>query len=253
MVQKASRAPSQSDRLRQQGSSIKTLHGLNRLRMIPAVISVGGSNTQQAAGGTQAAAGNYLHTGGDTMIGPIAFYPVDVIISSGVIDIGEGVSTPPDFSTYVLVTPQTNPDDLDQIKGVGFSGQYLILQGTASQTINIRNYTASANGNIITPDGNTLTVTGANVITLIFDVTVSPNSFNGGWRVIQGSGGSGITFPIKPPVNDQGSAWATPYTINLANNTAHVTKFILDQNLTIQFSNPPTSSNSIWFPDVGGF
>ncbi len=80
---------------------------------------------------------SYLRTRGDTMIGPIAFSPrVTSIDANGRIDISE--STADDYSTYVLVTGMGSPDDLRIIEGAAFNGQYLLLQGTATQTINVK-------------------------------------------------------------------------------------------------------------------
>lgn len=249
MVQKASRGSTQADRLRQHGSSIKSLQGLNRLRTNPAQISIGGNTAPQSAGGVQTSAGNFLHTSGDTMIGPIAFYPVDVIIDgSGIINIGEGVSTPSDYSSYVLCAGAGNPDDLDQIKGIGFSGQYLALQGTTATTINVRNYTASAGGNIITPNGGTIQLIGANIIELFFDITISPNGFNGGWRVVQGGGGgSGVSFPITPPIHDYGSIGGGTQNLDLSLSNGHIHKFTLTGNETLTFSNPPATGFQMTF------
>lgn len=66
-----------------------------------------------------------------------------------------------------------------------------------------------------------------------------------------GSGGggdsSGVTFPITPTIKDESNTWTSPVTIDLALTTAHITKFTLDGNLTLVFSNPPSSGTQIEF------
>jgi len=101
---------------------------------------------------------SYLRTRGDTMIGPIAFSPRDTAIdSNGRIDISE--DTADDYSTYVLVTGMGSPDDLRVIEGAAFNGQYLILQGTATQTINLKHATIRTVSNITGTGTVTVTTT----------------------------------------------------------------------------------------------
>jgi len=82
MVQKASNFPSKTDVLINNKKNIAALYGLNRLRIGAQQIQ-----TPSALGGTPSSAtdsggtGNFLKTQGDTMIGPIAFFPVDVTIN----------------------------------------------------------------------------------------------------------------------------------------------------------------------------
>jgi hypothetical protein len=117
------------------------------------------------------------------------------VLGSGHIDISKGTIS---YGTYVLVTGVGTPDDLNWIDGAGFNGQYLIVQGTASQVINIKHATTpGTNGNIVTPDGNdivldgTVATNGVPVATFIFDVTVTGN---GAWRAISTPVGVGGEF-----------------------------------------------------------
>jgi len=62
-----------------------------------------------------------------------------------------------------------------------------------------------------------------------------------------GGGGGTITFPITPTIKDESDTWTSPVTIDLSLTTAHMTKFTLDTNLTLVFSNPPSSGTQIEF------
>jgi len=62
-----------------------------------------------------------------------------------------------------------------------------------------------------------------------------------------GSGG-GASFPLTPTITDLSDTWSGNQTINLALAAAHVTKIILDQNLTWNTpTNPPASGTQIEF------
>jgi len=193
--QKAVRPQTKTDILRDNQRLIRELHGLSRLRIAPP-----SAGTTNSLGGTPSGAGasggvgNFLHTQGDTMIGPIAYFPVDVFMDeAGFIDIGQnsGSANIPDYSSYVLMTAGTNKT-LELIKGAGFSGQWLILQTALTQKVTIQDFSNNATGNIVTSDGNNVVMDGttsAQTATLIFDVTVSPNGNQGGWRVVTFSKG----------------------------------------------------------------
>ena len=130
-VQKASRRPTKTDILIKNQKLIRELYGLNRLRIAPPSAGVTNSlGGTPSAAGESGGTGNFLKTQGDTMIGPIAFFPVTVAIDgSDAIDIGQdsGSGNIPDYSTYVFVSGGAT-NDLELIKGAGFSGQWLIIQ-----------------------------------------------------------------------------------------------------------------------------
>jgi len=70
----------------------------------------------------------------------------------------------------------------------------------------------------------------------------------GGFTSSAGGGGAGtISFPITPTIKDESDTWTSPVTIDLSLTTAHITKFTLDTNLTLVFSNPPASGIQIEF------
>lgn len=188
MVQKAKRVPTQADRLRKALINNRELYALNRLSKTPATIgNAQFSNSGGSAGGSTGPAGNFLRTAGDTMVGPIAFYPATVSISgSDSINIAPGVTSTPKGSTYVIVSFST-PDSLELIEGASFAGQLLYLQVPASSVLTIEDYSNNVSGNILTTDGNNAVITTTSdpiVITLLFDITVGPNGNNGGWTIL---------------------------------------------------------------------
>jgi len=186
MTQAARRLPAVSDRVKSQGDNITDLYSLMRIRHLQAQrISLPILGTGSAApidGG-----GEFLRTAGDTMIGPIAFFPNATTIASGAIDIGK---TSGNFTSYIIVLGQGAADDfLDTITGAAHAGQILYMQAVITTKITLTN-----SGNIITADGANLDVNGGNIATLIFDPTVPAG---GKWRVVSVSlgvaGGSGAT------------------------------------------------------------
>jgi len=123
------------------------------------VFSGGGANVQQGA-----SEGAFLQTAGDTMMGPIAFFPRLVTISAGQIDIGKTTDA---FSSRIIVSPQSgSTDDLDTILNAEHNGQLLFLQGIQTDTITLTN-----SGNIETIDGNNFDIVDDDIIILQFDVT----------------------------------------------------------------------------------
>lgn len=196
MSQKASRLPSARDRLLKNKKDIKELYALGRQRITQRTIQPPARGASSPRGNT-APSGNFLKTEGDTMIGPIAFDPVLVSIVDNVgqpdddsINISRNTgNNPPDYSTYVLVTPVGVDDDLRVIFGAAFNGQLLYLQGTATTTIRLQNGDVANGGNIVTPDGSEFAILGAKIVTLIFDPTVSPSAgVQGAWRILNSRG-----------------------------------------------------------------
>jgi len=76
----------------------------------------------------------------------------------------------------------------------------------------------------------------------LFEIALGGFTSGGG-----GGGGGAITFPITPTIKDESDTWTSPVTIDLALTTAHITKFTLDTDLTLVFSNPPSSGTQIEF------
>ena len=67
-----------------------------------------------------------LKTSGDTMVGPIAFYPRTQTIASGTIDVSASTGA---YSSRVYVIGQSSAaDNLEVILGAGFAGQILFFQ-----------------------------------------------------------------------------------------------------------------------------
>lgn len=136
------------------------------------LVGLGGTSS-----GSPIPAGNYLYTAGGTMIGPIAYYPTTVSITSNEIDIGLSSDK---SSTYVILDSATT--DLITITGAQFSGQDLILQGKTGSTITVKN-----SGNIVTSDGADYDIVGLALVRLIYDEASTK------WRIYStvGSGGGG--------------------------------------------------------------
>ena len=146
--------------------------------------TVGGSGSGKPVG-------NFLETGGGTMLGPIAYFPVNVTIDSdNNINIGFEQGA---YSTYVKITGATPTDDLENIIGAQHAGQDLILQGTVGDTITLK-----TTGNITPPDGADFDLIGDAMLRLIFDPDTNKwvSNFTGGTGAITNQIIDGDTFAI---------------------------------------------------------
>jgi len=164
MVQAAQRTPTTPDRLRRSIDRETDLYGLIRSQQRSTAQIVSPIFGQSAGSSATIGTGGFLKTAGDTMVGPIAFFPTIVTIATGEIDIGRQSG---DFTSYVFCTPESgSTDDLVTITGAVHAGQLLYLQGIATDTITIKN-----SGNIETLDGNDYDLIDDDIIILIFDIT----------------------------------------------------------------------------------
>lgn len=157
MTQKADRLPSAIDRLLQNQIAIDDLYGLNRLRTIPRSVSAATSGSGAAGGEKVVGSINALLTAGGTMIGPLALNPAILAIDDGRLDISKA-GNPSTDASYVLVTGQGTPDDLEFIDGAQYNGQLVIIQGTNQTVINLLSAFLTGASSIV-GDGSTNTIT----------------------------------------------------------------------------------------------
>jgi len=195
VAQGKSRTPrAQRTRDRDVQIDIKKLYGLNQsVNSVQQVSSASQGSANQSP--NQPTSGS-LKVKGDTMIGPIAFFPNAITVATGAIDIGVDSDK---YTSYIIVSGEgAVDDDLVTITGAAFSGQLLYLQAITTTKITLTNA-----DNIITPDGMDFDVEAGNVVSLVFDPTIS----SGKWRVLTAGVGAG-------------SAGANTALSNLANPTA---------------------------------
>jgi len=244
-MSKPYRVPSTRDRLRKQKISIKELQGLNRNRNTPRPVAATATSGFSAAGGTGGGTGNFLATQGDTMIGPIAVFPNQVLIEiniNGIADISQNTETA--YTSYVRIDVTGPTNVLDTLAGAAFDGQLVWLENVGPMTI--AQSTVGNGGNIVTADGNDIVFTNPQVTPMIFEASLVPTAgVQGGWRVIAGGGtgggGGGVSFPIRPPVDNRGTV-TTNQTFILSNSTGHILKFTLGANIDIIFNNFPINN-----------
>ncbi len=135
------------------------------------------------AGGTSAPGGSsgFLKTAGDTMVGPIAFFPklqgIEGIDNS--LDVSKDVQT--GYSSRLIVSTAGGNTELETIYGASHAGQLLMLQGILTETFTIKH----GLGNIRTFDGGDLVIEDNQNIWLIFDSVANE------WAAIGASGGGG--------------------------------------------------------------
>lgn len=200
MVQKAKLTPTATDKLREALRKNRELYSVNRTLRTPISLSTAQiGNLGGSAGGVQAATSNFLKTQGDTMVGPIAFFPTTQSIVSEELDIAPPLTGGINRASTYVIASFASPATLSLISGASFSGQLLYLEVPANSTLTIEDFSSNVGGNILTADGNDLVITtpAANpqVVTFLFDVTQGPNGNQGGWLVVGTSlgGGGGTT------------------------------------------------------------
>jgi hypothetical protein len=185
---------------------------------IGSTVAIGGAGSKGSPSVTGGEA--YLKTGGDTMIGPIAYYPKAATIAAGVLDVGVESSG---FSTRVVVSGEgAADDDLVTIANVAHAGQMLFLQPILTNTITLKHGV----DNIHNPGGVDVVVAGGETIILQWDTVVNANK----WVVLTGSTGSGGGDNLGNHTATEALDMAT---FNIAN---------VD---TILFTNPVTTISSI--------
>lgn len=131
-----------------------------------------------------------LTSGGTPMIGPLAFHPKAIMISSDTIDISRATGT--GFSSRVSITGQTTADDLKQIDGANNAGQILFLQSITGQTITLKHHTGSSGGgNINIPGGADYVMGAQDIVLLQWDTIHQAYSGSGGqWTLVSSSSSS---------------------------------------------------------------
>ena len=143
--------------------------------------------------------GTGLKSGGDVMMGPIAYNPQERTLASDVLTLTDitGIINP--GSSWTIVSSQdSNADNLVTINGAAFSGQILYLQAK-NQEITLKttgNIHTNDNADVVLSEFNSGAGTGGEVATLIYDDRVT----GGNWVVVNvgsGGGGSGANVTLS--------------------------------------------------------
>jgi len=184
---------------------------------------------------------NFIRKDGDTVMGALGWNVNTIIISTDAIDIAvdDNIQLGRPLPTVFLQPESGTTDDLITINGAKFMQQELWIRGV-NDTVTI---TVKNSGNIRTHDGADFDIVGKKYYKFIYDIADEK------WvqATTQGTGGGGISFPVTPPIDDRSDTWTGTQDIDLSQTDAHITKIILDQNLTLTFSNPPTTGTQVEF------
>ena len=133
-----------------------------------------------------------LQTQGDTMIGPLAFFPQTITIASDTIDIAN--SSTGKFTSRVFLLGQGGvADNLATINGVAFEAQIIYIQAVSTTPITLKR-----TGNIYIPSGSNYTIDGLETVMLMWDGT---NGVSGKWAIIANfsdTSSSGVTEDQSP-------------------------------------------------------
>lgn len=190
---KATHKKTTVDVIKQQKKNAKRQAGMGRQQASGVSAASAGTQTLVQSSQSSSAGNNSsgaLLTSGGTMIGPIAFYPKAIMISSDTIDISSTTDT--GFSSRVSITGQTTADDLKQIDGASNAGQILFLQSITGQTITLKHHTGSAGGgNINIPGGADYVMGAQDIVLLQWDTINNAYSGSGGqWTLVSSSSSS---------------------------------------------------------------
>ncbi len=175
---------------------------------------------------------------GGVMGGVIGYNPSVVTITSGVINIGRDSGK---LSSHVIIQAESGTTDtLTDIQNFVFGYQDLTIQADTGDTITVS--TGGTTGSDIFLGNNITSVTlnSTEQLQLRYDTIANR------WATFidTTSGGSGVSFPITPTVNILGTV-TTAQDIDLSLTTAHSTSMTLGADISITFSNYPTSGTQI--------
>jgi len=231
--------------VRDQDSSIKrVIKGLilNEAQFIQSLRVFANSSTLSGFGATggdsnnspNEPSGNYLARSGDTMLGQFG-NAFDTIAATNIVSDTLDVSKTSGVTFPVVILQGESPPAADDLVTITqgsdvFPFQELVIR-TRSSIITVKN-----SDNINTPDGNDLVLPVGSIIHLYFDTFLGEWVIDGGTPFF--SGGSGVTFPIRPPIDDRGIVVAN-VTYILSNTTGHILKFTLGANINVIFNNFP--------------
>lgn len=125
------------------------------------VTATGGSSSSNPTNNTT----QYLKTGGDTMIGPLAFSTKTQTLSGGIINISKSTGT--GYSSYVIASCAAGINNLNTITGAEHNGQLLFLDAPTTVTIRLKHGV----DNIIIPDATDYDIIPDSIAILIYDYT----------------------------------------------------------------------------------
>lgn len=184
-----------------------------------------------------------LDTRGGVMRGALGFLGLATaeLASNGILDTSE-------YNVPRLYITNTSLYTLKVMIPTITDGQEIWIRNNSASPFTIQNTAGAGNettGNIELMGGANLTFGIDDWICFHYDITDAKFK-----QVTAGKtgGGGSISYPITPDINDLSDTWTGTQTIDLSAAEAHITKIILDQNLTLGTpTNPPSSGTQIEF------
>jgi len=197
----------------------------------------------------------YLKRSGDVLDGAIGLgsaHTLKIISNKLVIDSDLTLGSITKKSVVNVIPNSGSITDLENITGGIYDMELLLLVGTAGNTITIK-HNFGGNGLILCPNDVDYTLDGDETVLLV--QTTTPQPANAAvWRIVgdaRAGGGSGISFPVQYPIDDQGSKSGVTVTHDLSATTAHDLKFTATGAVTIAFSNYPSSgTGQDWYVEI---
>lgn len=184
------------------------------------------------------ASGNYLSKSGDIRLGPMGndFRITEII--DGAIDVSFASTN---YTPHVILNGEGGLADVLEVITPGstpFFNQELILQAF-TDGITVRENLA-LQGHILTPGSADFILSTGDQVGLTFSILVSAWIVN--WFSSNlGSGGGGVSFPIRPPVTDFGTIGNITQIMDLNTTGGHTFKATLTGDIEVAFDNPPAA------------
>ena len=247
---KATHKKTTVDVIKQQKKNAKRQAGMGRQQASGVSAASAGTQTLVQSSQSSSAGNNSsgaLLTAGGSMNGPLAFWGLGATISSGIIDISSSTNS---YSSRIIVTAESIPDDLITITGATNSGQLLFLQVVNGHTVVLKQHTGTnTGGNINIPGGSDFTVNSQDIVLLQWDTTnKAHDDYGGQWTLVSssssGSSSSGATreldnlqntavnvdiIPATASSVDLGSL-TTPYDVTYSDKVVFVTEGAIPTN-----------------------
>lgn len=176
---------------------------------------------------------------GGVMGGVIGYNPSVVGIVSGAINIGRGSGK---LSSHVIIQAESGTTDtLTDIQNFVFGYQDLTIQADTGDTITVSTGGTTGSDIFLGNGVTSITLNSTEQLQLRYDTIANR------WATFidtTSGGSSGVSFPITPTINILGTV-TTSQDIDLSLTTAHSTSMTLGADISITFSNYPTSGTQI--------
>jgi len=178
---------------------------------------------------------SFLNLGLGGVIGSVVGYNASIVqIVDDAIDIGRDSGK---LASHIIVQAETGTTDtLDTIKNFVWQYEDITIQADIGDTITISTGGTSGSDIFLGNGVTSVTLNSTEQMRLRYDIRSNR------WTIFlgAGTGGGGVSFPIRPPVDNRGTV-STNQAFTLSSTTGHVLKFIAAGDFDVTFSAFPVN------------